>query len=160
MADYRLYLDKPDEGRLGMSTRYEYEDSVLLIEWCGERQWHYLPPHTAVIVKCQGCMPEVVALEWPKVFRWRVMWLCGVKKKGRCATMAEYEQVVQQYEASHITHIGGKGWQVALHHGKNGRFHPVATWINGRLTNAEVHKMVDACCVTVPDWFRKQVLGF
>lgn len=160
MADYRLFLDGDSEGRLGMSTYYRYEDDVLEIRWCGEKRWHHLPAPAAVIVRCEGCLPELIKMEWPKVFRWRVMWLCGVKKKGRCATMVEYDEVCRKFDADKLRHIGGKGWQVALHQGRAGREHAVAAWINGRMSNAEVNRMVDACGVTVPEWFRKQVLGF
>lgn len=158
--DYRLYLDEPCEGHLGMSTHYVYEDDVLEIRWCGEKQWHHLPAQSAVIVQCNGCKPEVVPLQWPKVFRWRVMWLCGVKKRGRCSTMDEYFEVCKRFDPKKLRHIGSKGWRVALHTGQNGREHAVAAWIDGRLTNSEVNKMVDACNLNVPDWLRKQVLGF
>lgn len=158
--DYRLYLDEPCEGRLGMSTHYVYEDDVLEIRWCGERLRHHLPQPAAVLVRCEGCMPEVVPMQWPKVFRWRVMWLCGVKKRGRCATMSEYDEVCRGFDKDMLRHIGGKGWQMALHTGKNGREHAVAAWINGHMSNEEVRKMVIASGVTTPEWFQKQVLGF
>lgn len=158
--DYKLYLEGPCEGRLGMSTFYTYEDDVLEIRWCGERQWHCLPSPSAVIVKCEGCAPEVVPMEWPKVFRWRVMWLCGVKKQNRCATMVEYDEVCKKYDPDKLRHVGGNGWQIALHTGRGGREHAVAAWINGRMSNEEVRKMVSASGTTAPEWFRKQVLGF
>lgn len=160
MADHRLYLEGKCDGRIGMSTFYEYEDDVLEIRWCGERQWHHLPAPTAVIIRCEGCAPEVVPLEWPKVFRWRVMWLCGVKKNGRCTTMAEFEEICGKYNADEIRRIGGKGWEIALNKTRSGRERAVAAWINGRLSNAEVLKMVDASGSNAPEWFRKQVLGF
>lgn len=158
--DYKLYLDQPCEGRLGMSTYYVYEDDVLEIRWCGERQWHHLPAPAAVIVQCHGCAPEVVPMQWPSVFRWRVMWLCGVKRQGRCSTMAEYVETCKRFNHEKLRHIGGNGWQIALHTGRAGREHAVAAWINGRMSNEEVRKMVAASGVTIPEWFQKRVLGF
>ena len=117
--DYKLYLDQPCEGRLGMSTYYMYEDDVLEIRWCGERQWHHLPAPAAVIVQCHGCAPEVVPMQWPSVFRWRVMWLCGVKKQGRCSTMAEYVETCKRFNHEKLRHIGGNGWQYLVHNADN-----------------------------------------
>lgn len=155
---HRLYLDEPCQGRLGKSTEYAYEDGVLEIRWCGEQSWHYFPPKTAVVVKCRGCMPEVEPVMLPKAWRWRVLWLCGVPKNGRCGTMEEYEAIVRAHQGGPVRHEGGQGWQIARALGTNGRDYVVAGYAAHNLREAEARKMIRSCHVEAPEWFVNQVL--
>ena len=158
MANYRLYLDKPCEGVLGRSTKYWYNDELLAIEWRGERHYNYVPERTAVVVKCNGGQPVVEELRWPRNFRWRALWLCGVPKRMRFDRREEYEEAAEA--AGSVRRLGGAGWEIAMIEVEDGKLRPTAGWMAGRVENKEIHRMVKACGVDVPAWFTKKVLGF
>lgn len=158
MANHRLYLDKPCEGQVGKSTKYKYEDGVLEIEWYGERAWFYFPEKSAVLVKCEGTLPDVVPLSIPANFRWRSLWLCGVPKRGRCSSRAEFDAKILQEDHTRVAE--GDGWKIAWHINNYGAEEIFLGWISGKVTDRDVRKMVSVCNVTAPGWFIKEVLGF
>ena len=158
MANHRLYLDEPCEGQVGKSTKYKYEDGVLEINWHGERTWFYFEPKTAVLIKCEGALPDVVPVIVPANFRWRALWLCGVPKSGRCASNAEFLLKVVKENPCRISE--GDGWKIAWKPDKDGTAHVAFGWISGKVTNRDVRMMVEACEVTAPQWFIHQTLGF
>lgn len=98
MAIHRVYLEEGCSGAVGKSTGYRYEDGVLEISWCGEKSWQTFPEHTAVAVKCRGKMPEVDVLQPPRGRSYAVLWLCGVPRSARCATMEEYNALVEDFQ--------------------------------------------------------------
>lgn len=158
MGNHRLYLDESCEGMIGKSTKYKYDDEVLEIEWHGERAWFHFPQKSAVLVKCEGAMPDVLPLTVPANFRWRTLWLCGVPKPGRCASRAEFEAKVIDQNISRISE--GDGWKIAWKITENGAEYAALGWISGKIHDRDVMRMVDACNVTAPEWFIRQVLGF
>ena len=158
MANHRLFLDEPDEGQVGKSTKYKYDDGLLEINWHGERTWFYFPRKSAVLVKCEGTMPDVVPIIVPTNFRWRTLWLCGVPKKGRCGSRAEFAAKSMENPPHRIRE--GEGWKVAWRLRKDGQEEIYLGWISGRINDREVSRMVEACHVTAPRWFVREVLGF
>ena len=158
MANHRLYLDEPSEGQVGKSTKYKYDDGVLEINWQGERTWFYFQPKTAVLVMCDGTLPDVVPMIIPKNFRWRSLWLCGVPKKGRCGSRAEFNARILEEKPHRIKE--GRAWKIAWKLGRDGKEEIYLGWISGKVNNSDVREMVEACDVTAPGWFVQEVLGF
>ena len=158
MANHRLYLDEPCEGQVGKSTKYKYEDGVLEINWHGERTWFSFEPRSAVIVKCEGTLPDVVPAIIPENFRWRALWVCGVPKSGRCGSHAEFTARAMQENPSRISE--GNGWKIAWKPDREGVERVAFGWISGKVTNNDVWQMVTTCRVTAPRWFIRQTLGF
>ena len=157
MANHRLFLDKPCDGVLGKSTKYKYKDEVLEIEWCGESSYHYFPEKSAAMVMCDGGMPNVVPLSWPRNFRWRVLWLCGIPKKMRFDKLEEFEEAAAAAGAAVASF--GKGCKVAVVRGEDDLERYVAGWVDARVRDSEVRSMVRSCAGSVPAWFVKKVLG-
>ena len=158
MANHRLYLDEPCEGQVGRSTQYKYDDGVLEINWYGERAWFYFPPKSAVLIKCEGTLPDVVPLIIPTNFRWRALWLCGVPKSGRCSSRAEFDARILTKPPIRLAE--GDGWKIAWQINDRGNEEIYLGWISGKVTNRDVRRMVAACDVTAPGWFIQEVLGF
>lgn len=157
MANYRLFLDKPCEGVLGKSTKYHYEDEMLTIEWCGERGNHYFPEKSAVIVRCNGGMPDALKLHWPRNFRWRALWLCGVPKQMRFDSNEKFEAAADAAGAVKV--YFGRGWKIAMVEGEDGKEKPAAGWMADRVDDREIRRMVKACAPDVPAWFVRKVMG-
>lgn len=157
MGNHRLYLDKPCEGELGKSTKYHYEDEMLTIEWCGERSYHYFPEKSAAVVMCHGGMPDVLTLSWPRNFRWRTLWMCGVPKRMRFDSITEFDTAVNAMGAVKAHY--GKGWKIAVVPGEDGRERPAAGWMAAHVEDREIRRMIKACGVDAPAWFVKKVLG-
>ena len=157
MAHHKLYLNENCEGQVGKGTKYKYEDGVLEIEWYGERAWFYFEPKTAVLVKCEGALPDVVPLIAPKNFRWRVLWLCGIPKQRRCSHHAEF--IAKALEEKPLRISEGVGWKVAWELDEHGNERVAFGWISGKVTDSDVRRLVDECKVKAPDWFCEQVLG-
>ena len=156
MAKHRIFLDEPCEGEVGKGTMYRYEDGVLELEWYGQSALYYFPRKSAVLIKCEGVMPEAHPLRYPDNFRWRALWLCGVNRGRRCSTCAEFDARV---ENDHPTRIAeGSGWKLAWKE-TEGREWIAFGWISGRVTNADVMAMIQASGVNVPRWFIREVLG-
>ena len=158
MANHRLYLDEPCEGQVGRSTQYKYDDGVLEISWRGKRALFYFPQKSAVLVKCESAMPDVVPLIVPQNFRWRSLWLCGVPKKGRCGSRAEFEARAAQEQPHRISE--GDGWKIAWKLNEDGKEEIYLGWISGKVSNRDVWRMATTCRVTAPRWFIREVLGF
>ena len=157
MGNHRLYLDKPCEGVLGKSTKYWYSDDLLGIEWMGERSYHYVEAPAAVVVMCHGGLPRVEDLHWPKNFRWRALWLCGVPKNMRFESITAFETAAN--EAGAVKAHYGKGWKIAVVVGEDGRERPAAGWMASRVEDKEIRRMIKSCAPDVPAWFAKKVLG-
>ena len=161
MANHRLYLDKPCEGVLGKSTRYHYEDELLTIDWRGVQECscshHYVPEKSAVVVICEGGAPVVETLRWPRNFRWRALWLCGVPKRMRFDSITEFETAAMA--AGAVKAHYGKGWKLAVITGEDGVERAAAGWMAARVEDREIRRMVKACAGDVPAWFVKKVLG-
>lgn len=157
MANHRLYLNEPCDGQVGKSTKYKYDDGVLELEWQGKSAWYYFPPKSAVIVVCDGAMPDVVPLRYPENYRWKALWMAGVSKKGRCVSCAEFNAKV---EADPMVHriSEGNGWKLAWVK-TDGREWLAFGWCGGKVSNEDVRAMIDAANVDAPDWFVKEVLG-
>ena len=161
MANHRLYLDKPCEGVLGKNTRYSYQDELLMIDWRGSHtcacSYHYVPEKSAVVVMCDGGAPVVDTLRWPKNFRWRALWLCGVPKRMRFDSITEFETAANA--AGAVKAYCGKGWKIAMAVGDDGRERPAAGWMAARVDDREIRRMIKCCAGDVPAWFVKKVLG-
>ena len=157
MGNHRLYLDKPCEGVLGKSTKYWYSDEMLCIEWREERSYHYVPERSAVVVMCDGGRPVVADLRWPRDFRWRALWLCGVPKNKRFDSITEFETAANAADAVKAHY--GKGWKIAVIMCEDGRERPAAGWMAAHVDDREIRRMVKACARDVPAWFVKKVLG-
>lgn len=158
MANHRLYLNEPCEGVIGKSTKYTYDDEVLEIEWRGERAWFHFPQKSAVLIKCEGAMPDVLPLIMPTNFRWRALWLCGVPKSGRCGSFEEFNARIIGQDITQISE--GDGWKIAWKTAESGRQYIVLGWISGKVHDRDVLEMVKACNVTAPGWFIHHTLGF
>ena len=157
MANHRIYLDEPCEGQVGKSTVYRYEDGVLELEWNGERAWYYFQQKSAVMIKCDGAMPEAVPLRWPENFRWKALWLCGVPKKGRCCSRAEFDAKAAADPNLHRI-SEGNGWKLAWMN-TEGREWIAFGWCGGKVTNGDVWELLRAARVSAPRWFIREVLG-
>lgn len=157
MGNHRLYLNEPCEGQVGRSTLYKYEDGLLEINWHGERAWFYFPEKTAVMVKCEGALPDVVPLIVPKNFRWRSLWLCGIPKKGRCCSREEFDARVLMEKP--LRTAEGNGWKIAWTTNQRNEEEVYLGWISGKVADSDVRRLVDECKVKAPDWFCEQVLG-
>lgn len=161
MGNHRLYLDKHCEGELGRSTKYWYDDELLTIEWRGDRicscNCHYVPERTAVVVMCDGGTPRVEPLRWPRNFRWRALWMCGVPKNMRFESITAFEAAANA--AGAVKAHYGKGWKIAVVVGEDGRERPAAGWMAAHVEDREIRRMVKCCAPDVPAWFVKKVLG-
>ena len=158
MNKFKMFLKDDCQGRLGRGGEYTYEDGALEITWYGDRSIHFVEPGSAVMLTLDDGMSDIHRLKAPKSYPNKLLWLCGVPRAARCKSPAEYDTMVEGHECSPVRHLGGKGWQIAMGLGPEGRDYIVAGWVDPKISTRERTRMLKTCGTFAPDWYVEQLM--